>query len=241
MYNSNDVADNIRILAKKRNVIIKDMLEQIGLGRNTLANFKTSMPKADNLAKIADYLDCSTDYLLGRTDIPEINRSRTFNTAITAARDSPAPVKSDPDIRKFSQIDEPVDRPMVGIAAAGKPLAMTVGCYDMIRINAVSDAHKKISLKDFVVEIHGDSMADADIYNGDYAVIRPCPMAENGEIALVAVGDDCTLKKFYRTDSGIELHPCNPNYKVQKYKISDGVRIMGIFVCTCKGDIIEQY
>lgn len=39
-----------------------------------MANLKTSMPKADTLAKIADYLNCSVDYLLGRTDNPEINK-----------------------------------------------------------------------------------------------------------------------------------------------------------------------
>lgn len=46
------------------------MLEDVGLGFNTMSNMKSSMPKADNLAKIADYLEVSTDYLLGRTDDP---------------------------------------------------------------------------------------------------------------------------------------------------------------------------
>jgi len=44
------------------------MLSECGLGANTMANLKTSMPKADSLAKIADFLGCSVDYLLGRTD-----------------------------------------------------------------------------------------------------------------------------------------------------------------------------
>lgn len=39
-----------------------------------MSNMKTSMPKADNLARIADYLDCSVDYLLGRTDVPELQK-----------------------------------------------------------------------------------------------------------------------------------------------------------------------
>lgn len=47
---------------------MKKMLEDIGLGYNTMANMRTSMPKADNLAKIADYLGCSVDYLVGRDD-----------------------------------------------------------------------------------------------------------------------------------------------------------------------------
>lgn len=74
MYNSNNVANKIRDLAKFKKVTVKKLLEDVGLGFNTMANMKTSMPKADNLAKIADYLDCSVDYLLGRTDIPEVNR-----------------------------------------------------------------------------------------------------------------------------------------------------------------------
>ena len=55
MYNSSNIAERIKATA-------------------TMSNMKTSMPKADNIAKIADYLDCSVDYLLGRTDNPEINR-----------------------------------------------------------------------------------------------------------------------------------------------------------------------
>lgn len=82
MYNSNNVADNIKKLAKSKNVTIKKLLEDVGLGFNTMTNMKTSMPKADNLAKIADYLDCSVDYLLGRTDCPDlIVKDKDGNTA----------------------------------------------------------------------------------------------------------------------------------------------------------------
>jgi len=74
MYNSQDVSKIIKDLAKTKNITVKKLLEDVGLGFNTMSNMKTSMPKADNLAKIADYLDCSVDYLLGRTDNPEINK-----------------------------------------------------------------------------------------------------------------------------------------------------------------------
>ena len=221
MYNSIEIAERIREISRIKNIVIKDMLNEIGLGKNTLMNFKTSMPKADTLARIADYLQCSVDYLLGRTNIREINKLTS-------------------DSGGFVPLHDEVIRPMVGVAAAGKPLSMTVGCYDMIRISAVSDKHKKISPQDFVVEIHGDSMIDAGIFDGDYAVIHPCPAADNGQIALVAVGEDCTLKRFYRTTGGVELHPCNPDHEVQRYRLSDEIRIMGLFVCTCTGDIIEE-
>lgn len=205
----------------------------IGISNATTTKWKKgSIPNGETLIKIADYFDCSVDYLLGRTDIQKLICSQDFYKHTLSVNKAKA--------TGFSKLPEIIIRPMVGIAAAGKPLSMTVGSYDMIKIDAVSDIHKKISPQDFVVEIHGDSMIDVDIFDGDYAVIRPCPMAENGEIALVAVGDDCTLKKFYRTDSGIELHPCNAAYDVQKYKLSDKTRIIGLFVCTCTGDIIIE-
>ena len=68
------MAQRIKAVAKIRNISVRQLLSDVGLGFNTMSNMKTSMPKADNLAKIADYLDVSVDYLLGRTDNPEINK-----------------------------------------------------------------------------------------------------------------------------------------------------------------------
>ena len=86
MYNSNNIAERIKGFAKQKGISITELLLSVGLGRNTMANFKTSMPKADNLARIADYLDCSVDYLLGRTDVPEVNRPTQFHQIKIAAR-----------------------------------------------------------------------------------------------------------------------------------------------------------
>ncbi|MCJ7856049.1 helix-turn-helix domain-containing protein [Lachnospiraceae bacterium NSJ-143] len=76
MYNSVKVAEKINLLLKERGTQQKIMLENCGLNKNTVSSMlsRGSMPKADNLAKIADYLGCSIDYLMGRTDNPEINR-----------------------------------------------------------------------------------------------------------------------------------------------------------------------
>lgn len=74
MYNSSNIAERIKHIAKVRKITIKQLLNEAGLGFNTMANLKTSMPKADNLAKIADILEVSVDYLLGRTDKPDINK-----------------------------------------------------------------------------------------------------------------------------------------------------------------------
>lgn len=74
MYVSADIPEKIKKLAKEQKIAVKTMLIELNMGPNTMSNFKTSMPKADTLARIADYLDCSVDYLLGRTDNPKSHR-----------------------------------------------------------------------------------------------------------------------------------------------------------------------
>lgn len=74
MYESSKIAERIKDLARERGVSVRQMLSDVGLGFNTMANMRNSVPKADNLAKIADYLSCSVDYLLGRTNNPEVNK-----------------------------------------------------------------------------------------------------------------------------------------------------------------------
>ncbi len=69
MYKSTNVAEIIKKTAKVTNIQLKDMLIELELNKNTLSNmYKGSMLKGDSLARIADYLDVSVDYLLGRTN-----------------------------------------------------------------------------------------------------------------------------------------------------------------------------
>lgn len=75
MYNSQEIATRIKSTAKSKNVSLKAMLSECNLGINTISQMsKGNDMLSKNLARIADYLDCSVDYLLGRTDNPEVNR-----------------------------------------------------------------------------------------------------------------------------------------------------------------------
>ncbi len=75
MYNSQNIANRIKSRAKKRGCSISTVLSACGLGKNTISKLSQGTDILTlNFAKIADYLDCSIDYLLGRTDIPEVNR-----------------------------------------------------------------------------------------------------------------------------------------------------------------------
>jgi len=76
LYTSPYVASNIKKYAKTKNIALKDILTACELGSNTFSHMLHNKSIAfDSLAKIADYLDCSVDYLLGRTDNPEINKT----------------------------------------------------------------------------------------------------------------------------------------------------------------------
>lgn len=73
MYNTQIIADLIKKQAKLQNKQIKDVLTDCDLNKNTIAELaKGKQLSSIRLAKIADYLDCSVDYLLGRTKDPSI-------------------------------------------------------------------------------------------------------------------------------------------------------------------------
>lgn len=75
MYNSQEIANRIKSRAKQQGKSIGIILTECELGINTISKINKGTDILTlNFAKIADNLDCSVDYLLGRTDKPEINR-----------------------------------------------------------------------------------------------------------------------------------------------------------------------
>lgn len=76
MYKSENIASRIKEYSRIKNISIGEMLADCELNKNTLSSMlsRGCTPKSENLAKIADYLGCSIDYLMGRTDNPEINK-----------------------------------------------------------------------------------------------------------------------------------------------------------------------
>ena len=75
MYNAQIAADRIKKSLIDLKKTGKQMATDCGLGINVMSNIRRGDVKSvETFYKIADYLDCSLDYLLGRTDNPEINR-----------------------------------------------------------------------------------------------------------------------------------------------------------------------
>ena len=75
MYSTQDIANRIKLRLKNQHISTKNMLTDLDMGINAISEFsKGKHMSCISLARIADYLDCSVDYLLGRTDNPEVNR-----------------------------------------------------------------------------------------------------------------------------------------------------------------------
>lgn len=64
----------VKELCKKQGISLNTLEEKVGFARNSLYSWKNSSPKPEKLNVIADYFNVSTDYLLGRTDNPNIAR-----------------------------------------------------------------------------------------------------------------------------------------------------------------------
>lgn len=95
MYKSSDVADKLRSMAKLRGVSMASVLSDCGMNFNAMTHMRKSMPNAGSLAKLADRLECSVDYLLGRTS----------EMLTPGAGQAPAPIQDDgPDLDKAPQL-----------------------------------------------------------------------------------------------------------------------------------------
>lgn len=75
MYNSQEIAMRIKLLTKQQGKSMGELLKNCKLGKNTISYInKGGDILTLNFAKIADELNCSIDYLLGRTDNPDLHK-----------------------------------------------------------------------------------------------------------------------------------------------------------------------
>jgi repressor LexA len=97
--------------------------------------------------------------------------------------------------------------PVVGRIAAGPPCAAIEGFESELLLDR-SMAPDKGS---FLLRIKGESMIEESILDGDYALVKPQPVAENGDTVVAMIDGEATLKKFYRQNGRIILKPANKN------------------------------
>lgn len=73
--------ERLKLLAKKQGQSINDVEEKMGYSKNTLYRLRTTNPSAKKLQELADYFGVSTDYLLGRTDNPTLEKDKKDDVA----------------------------------------------------------------------------------------------------------------------------------------------------------------
>ncbi|MBN2374572.1 transcriptional repressor LexA [bacterium] len=99
--------------------------------------------------------------------------------------------------------------PVIGRIMAGSPILAVENMEGEIAVDTSLARGKDL----FFLRVEGDSMIEAHIQEGDYALIRPQPCAENGDIVAVLIGEDVTLKRFYKDEFQIRLEPANSNIR----------------------------
>jgi repressor LexA len=100
----------------------------------------------------------------------------------------------------------PLVIPVVGRVTAGAPILAEENVEDAFLVP--EDFVGKGEF--FVLRVKGDSMIGAGILDGDYVIVRRQQHADNGEIVVARIGDEATVKRFYRDEATIRLQPENP-------------------------------
>jgi len=112
--------------------------------------------------------------------------------------------------------------PVAGKIRAGRPILATEDIDAHILVDkSLFPAENAFSLK-----VTGDSMIEAGILDGDYVVVKPQKVIENGEIGVFLIGDEATVKRIFKDEKKIMLKPENRHMKPESYN-PDEVIIMG--------------
>ena len=117
--------------------------------------------------------------------------------------------------------------PFLGRIAAGNPIEAITGSFEQISVPNYLINNKDVH---FTLEVTGDSMIDAGIFDGDIVVIRKIETANSGDIVVALIDqNEVTLKRFRSFKNSIALEPANKNYKIRIFG-EDRVKIQGKLV-----------
>lgn len=96
--------------------------------------------------------------------------------------------------------------PLVGRVSAGPGMLAEENVEEYVEVPGMIGGREG----DFVLEVHGESMKGAGIVDGDWVVVRPQPVADDGEIVVALLdGEDATVKRLFREEDHLRLQPEN--------------------------------
>ena len=110
-----------------------------------------------------------------------------------------------PEEKNLYTSKELVEVPVIGKITAGEPILAVENITDTfpIPIDFVGNSES------FMLTVRGESMIEAGILDGDYILVKKQNTANNGEIVVALIGEEATVKTFYKEDGHIRLQPQN--------------------------------
>ena len=119
-----------------------------------------------------------------------------------------------------------IEVPVVGRVAAGEPLLANQNIERTISLSGDMVRTEE----PFALRIKGDSMINAGILEGDYVIVKQQHDAEQGDIVVALIGDEATVKRFYKSSDHVRLQPENPTMEPIIVKdVSIMGKVIGLF------------
>jgi repressor LexA len=106
---------------------------------------------------------------------------------------------------KARQAVVPAGLPVVGQVAAGQPVLAEENIEEYVPVPGIAGGDDG----EFVLRVKGDSMKDAGILEGDFVIVRKQETAADGDIVVALVGEEATVKRFFRENDHVRLQPEN--------------------------------
>ena len=128
---------------------------------------------------------------------------------------------------KARDVVTPVGLPVVGQVAAGQPVLADENIEEYVPVPGIAGGDDG----EFVLRVKGDSMKDAGILEGDFVIVRRQETAGDGDIVVALVGEEATVKRFFREKDHIRLQP--ENDAMEPIRTPDA-QILGRVVGLCR-------
>jgi repressor LexA len=123
-------------------------------------------------------------------------------------------------------IVRPDGLPLLGQVAAGSPMLAEQNIEEYVAVPPLAGGEEG----EYILRVRGESMLDAGILPGDYVVVRPQETAEDGEIIVALVGEEATVKRFFREPDHIRLQPANASMEpIRARDVQILGRVVGLF------------
>ena len=110
--------------------------------------------------------------------------------------------------------------PLLGSVAAGQPFLAEANIEDYVQVPEIAGGNKG----QYLLRIRGDSMKDVGILEGDFVVVHSQNTARDGDVVVALLGEEATVKRFFREEDHIRLQPENASMEPIRTK---EVKILG--------------